>query len=232
MAVDSTWIDEAFLAIFADCFGAEVEYRAVEASGEPSREGLIYPRLGKAATCRVVLALWVQHHYAAIVRDASPLGSARSPAKPSELVSALLGGAAPPPTAAEQAPLGAAEAADLFLRTMARGAPPADPSNSMSLPPPPGRSGSPLASLTSRAEILALLHSADAPTPTVLVAMEFSGSLCYALERRGVVAISADWRPCERGGATLPRGRPGHLILHLAVAGHQRFPQLLSAAAR
>ena len=52
--------------------------------------------------------------------------------------------------------------------------------------------------LRTAAEVRRLLASPEAPT--ILVAMEFSGSLRTALEAAGFVTISADFRECEIGG--------------------------------
>ena len=85
-AMQTTWIDEAFLAIMADGFQSEIEYRAVTSDGELTRGGLISP-FDSEPVCRIVLALWVQQHYAAIVRTSAS-------AVPVELT--LRAGEAPP----------------------------------------------------------------------------------------------------------------------------------------
>jgi hypothetical protein len=52
--------------------------------------------------------------------------------------------------------------------------------------------------LRTAADVRRLLASSTAPT--ILVAMEFSGSLRTALEAAGFIALSADFRECEIGG--------------------------------
>ena len=68
MRMPTTWGDEGFLAMTADLFEAEIEYRAVSSSGTPGRGGVIRPSQDRSACCRLTLALLVQQHYAAIVR--------------------------------------------------------------------------------------------------------------------------------------------------------------------
>ena len=68
MARPATWIDEPFLRLCAHLKEVEIEYRAVTADGARTRGGFIRPTPPCAATARVVLALLVQQHYAAILR--------------------------------------------------------------------------------------------------------------------------------------------------------------------
>ena len=68
MARPATWIDEPFLRLCAHLKEVEIEYRAVTADGARTRGGVIRPSPPCVATARVVLALWVQQHYAAILR--------------------------------------------------------------------------------------------------------------------------------------------------------------------
>lgn len=68
MARPATWIDEPFLRLCAHLKEVEIEYRAVTADGAQARGGVIRPSPPCVATARVVLALWVQQHYAAILR--------------------------------------------------------------------------------------------------------------------------------------------------------------------
>ena len=68
MARPATWIDEPFLRLCAHLKEVEIEYRAVTADGARARGGVIRPSPPCVATARVVLALWVQQHYAAILR--------------------------------------------------------------------------------------------------------------------------------------------------------------------
>ena len=68
----------------------------------------------------------------------------------------------------------------------------------LALPRPTAGGASKEGELTTKAEVEALLASAT--PPTALVACEFSGAVRSALEAEGVVAISADLRPCDIGG--------------------------------
>merc|ERR1711965_647837 len=104
MARPATWIDEPFLRLCAHLKEVEIEYRAVTADGARARGGVIRPPPPCVATARVVLALWVQQHYAAILRVVdSPapapvdlLGGDASAAKKSWSLPATLTRPAPP----------------------------------------------------------------------------------------------------------------------------------------
>lgn len=191
MALPTTWIDEAFLFLCAECFSLEVEYRAVDDEGAPSRSGVLRPARAPAIAGRVVLALWMHRHYAAILLALDPsaqpslgIGGGVEVSRPS---------AAPQPEAAAHS--------RTFLRRMAASvtAPPRlPPQYPLSHQATVLASADPQLPLTSPAEVRELLRS-EIP-PVVSVAMEFSGSLRTAFEARGIVALSADLRPCEVGG--------------------------------
>lgn len=61
------------MLVAADCFSVEIEFRGVNADGQVVRRGVLQPSPLRAAEGRVVLALWIQQHYPAIVRVADPV---------------------------------------------------------------------------------------------------------------------------------------------------------------
>ena len=77
MANPVCWGDEAAIAMTADFASVEVEYLAVGAQGTPLSGGVIGPRHGRAARARLVVGLWVQQHYVAVLRaSVNPLSRA------------------------------------------------------------------------------------------------------------------------------------------------------------
>ena len=79
MALPRTWADEAFLTLAADRFDLVVEYRVVGAAGIVTNCEAIAPWSGRPATARVQLAIWLDDHYAAIVKLANAADSPVTP---------------------------------------------------------------------------------------------------------------------------------------------------------
>ena len=72
MSREGTYADEAFLAMTADRYDVAVEYRLVDRQGAELRRDALAPPSGRPAGARVVVALWLDHHYVAIVETTPP----------------------------------------------------------------------------------------------------------------------------------------------------------------
>ena len=82
---------------------------------------------------------------------------------------------------------------DCDLSAAAEAGQPSEASPDLACDPPP--CAFPLTTVAAVKQLLA-----RPSPPTALVGFEFSGAMRSALEREGIVAISADFRPCEVGG--------------------------------
>ena len=67
MACENTWIDQAFLALAADCFAVEIEYHVVSGTGAIGHTHVVKPREMVHVLARVELAYVVDQHFCAIV---------------------------------------------------------------------------------------------------------------------------------------------------------------------
>ena len=67
MAEPTTWIDQAFLALAADCFEVEIAYHVVSSAGEIGHTHVVEPREPADARARVELAYVVDQHFCAVV---------------------------------------------------------------------------------------------------------------------------------------------------------------------
>lgn len=67
MASPTTWIDEAFLTLAADCFAVDIRYSVVSGSGEIRGTRVVEPRETVDAQAEVELAYVVDRHFCAIV---------------------------------------------------------------------------------------------------------------------------------------------------------------------
>lgn len=89
MAKPTTWIDEAFLALAADCFKVVIQYSVVAGTGEIRGTCMLEPRIGVEPLAQVELAYVVDQHFCAIVPSAEgsgvtePTAAASLPAPPS-----------------------------------------------------------------------------------------------------------------------------------------------------
>jgi hypothetical protein len=67
MADPSAWIDQAFLALAADCFGVEVAYYVVSGEGAIGHTRVMDPRPFTIVKARVELAYVVDQHFCAVI---------------------------------------------------------------------------------------------------------------------------------------------------------------------
>ena len=67
MASNTTWIDEGFLALAADCFAVDIRYSVVTSAGEIRGSRVVEPRATVDAQAEVELAYVVDRHFCAIV---------------------------------------------------------------------------------------------------------------------------------------------------------------------
>lgn len=74
MADPTAWIDQAFLALAADCFAVEIQYHIISGKGEISHARVMEPRGTVAVLARVELAYVVDQHFCAIVPCTNELG--------------------------------------------------------------------------------------------------------------------------------------------------------------
>ena len=66
MAEPTTWIDQAFLSLAADCFAVEIAYHIVSSTGKIGRTSVIKPREAVDVLARVELAYVVDQHFCAV----------------------------------------------------------------------------------------------------------------------------------------------------------------------
>ena len=88
MAKPTTWIDQAFLALAADCFKVDIQYSVVAGTGEIRGTCMLEPRIGVEPLAQVELAYVVDQHFCAIVPNEERSGgtepmAASLPAPPS-----------------------------------------------------------------------------------------------------------------------------------------------------
>ena len=67
MAKRSAWIDQAFLALAADCFAVEILYYVVSGKGAIGQTCVVEPRESVHALARVELAYLVDKHFCAVI---------------------------------------------------------------------------------------------------------------------------------------------------------------------
>ena len=67
MEKPTAWIDQAFLALAADCFAVDIVYHVVSGAGAIRHQHVVEPRETVAVLARVELAYVVDQHFCAIV---------------------------------------------------------------------------------------------------------------------------------------------------------------------
>ena len=201
MARPATWIDEPFLRLCAHLKEVEIEYRAVTADGARARGGVIRPPPPCVATARVVLALWVQQHYAAILRVAD---------SPAPAPVDLLGGDASAGFTTQGLDLWLVPAASHSAATGAEGwgAPAAKKNSSLpatlTRPDPPGPPSQPLRGESARRPPAKRAHPGGA------IRSNAGEALRSMLRRKASegVALTASQRAAEEALARWDEGAP------------------------
>ena len=201
MARPATWIDEPFLRLCAHLKEVEIEYRAVTADGARARGGVIRPPPPCVATARVVLALWVQQHYAAILRVAD---------SPAPAPVDLLGGDASAGFTTQGLDLWLVPAASHSAATGAEGwgAPAAKKNSSLpatlTRPDPPGPPSQPLRGESARRPPAKRAH------PGGTIRSNAGEALRSMLRRKASegVALTASQRAAEEALARWDEGAP------------------------
>ena len=79
MAEPTTWIDQAFLALAADCFAVDIEYHIVSATGAIGHSRVVEPRETVDVLARVELAYVVDQHFCAILPNEEGGGGQSGP---------------------------------------------------------------------------------------------------------------------------------------------------------